>query len=67
MSHNVVWWLDSRPAKNQGQIIWARPQLVLPNLDTNGVAKVRGIREFQAKMIDEHGGMGEVLIPTHKH
>jgi hypothetical protein len=23
----VAWWGDGRPAKNQGQIVWARPQI----------------------------------------
>lgn len=29
ITHKVVFWHDTRPAKNQGQIIWARPSLVI--------------------------------------
>lgn len=64
-THNVVFWQDSRPAKNQAQIIWSRPSISLEG--TNGVAEVRNLKEFQDKIVDEAGGIKELYVPEHRH
>lgn len=41
-THDVVWWRDSRNAKNQAQIVWAVPNtLMLRDTIDSGVKDVR--------------------------
>jgi hypothetical protein len=69
-THNVVFWQDARPAKNQAQVIWARPAMLVPNLDDiqlNGEAEVRNLKGFQDKIVEEAGGIKELYVPEHHH
>lgn len=65
-THNVVFWQDARPAKNQAQVIWSRPVLTISDSDgpQRGDAKVRGLRAFQDKIVEEAGGLKPSL---HSH
>jgi hypothetical protein len=48
-THHVAFWHDVRPAKNQAQIIWARPSLVIPGAGRSE-EDVRGLKEFQGML-----------------
>lgn len=45
----IAWWRDSRPAKNQAQIVWAKPSLQWDG--ENGNAEVRNLKNFQDKIV----------------
>jgi hypothetical protein len=68
-THNVVFWRDSRPAKNQAQIVWARPQLTIPfeTEISRSEEDVKNLKEFQDKMVADAGGLKEVHVPEHNH
>jgi hypothetical protein len=60
ITHQVVAWRDTRPAKNQGQIIWAIPEgkyLVAKTLGEQEVphsdAKVRKLNKYVDRIIAE--------------
>ena len=56
-THKTVWWMDSRAAKNQAQVIWSRPTLVLSDEPLRGSAPVRNLKEFQGKIVGEDRGI----------
>jgi hypothetical protein len=52
VSHNVVFWHDSRSAKNQAQIIWAQPSMTLPTSDIiRSEEEVRNLKAFQDRIV----------------
>lgn len=67
-THNVVFWQDVRPAKNQAQIIWSRPELKIPTYDgiLRGEAPVGNLKDYQDKMVEDAGGIKELYVP-HNH
>lgn len=50
-THDVVFWRDARSAKNQGQIVWAKPSLVLPTTDEKGKLSPKNLKEYSNKII----------------
>jgi hypothetical protein len=69
-THNVVFWQDARSAKNQAQVIWSRPTIPVPILSDEperGEAKVRNLKGFQDKIVEEAGGIKELYVPEHHH
>lgn len=68
----VAWWMDARPAKNQGQIIWALPSLSPPPLEDimekpRSQSSVRGVKRFTDAIVEDAGGIREVYVPGHVH
>lgn len=69
-THQIAVWQDARPAKNQAQIIWAKPSLSLPKPELEvdrGDASVRGLKTYQEKIVADAGGLKEVYVPEHHH
>lgn len=50
-THEVVFWRDKRGAKNQNQVIWSRPSLVIPN-NSSEQALPNRVKEFSKGITD---------------
>lgn len=72
-NHNTVWWKDARAAENQAQVIWApKAPFIIPMEDrmevVRGTAKVKNIKKFSDRIVEDAGGLKEVYVPGHnKH
>lgn len=66
ITRDVAWWQDSRPARNQAQIIWAKPSLSLLTPDeTHGDAVVRNLDAYQDRIVEDAGGLKEPALHSH--
>ncbi len=70
-THHNVWWRDSRPANNQAQVIWSPKITVVPLADqmevVRGTANVKGIKKFTDRIVEDAGGIKEVMVLGHDH
>lgn len=69
VTHNVVFWNETRSAGNQAQVIWSRPAVVpeLTDEPIRGTAKVRNLKPYQDRIVEEAGGIKELYVPGHTH